>query len=436
MQSKKLLLIFAFLAITIFAVILIPNRKVVVYSNDATFGQLDISNLTEGQGSKILYEAISKPIYLNIKSKSRAVTLEEIGVSLDSTKLKQLTKTCRSKTLQLFCKSNNIGETSAGDVIVIDREKLSLYLDDLEAELQFLADNTITSFEDYTFRAVSPEATVVLDRSQFLNKRELMEMLSEERLTISLDLTLENLSNQKAVTETLINQMSYPLLIKYGRNPIYIPTDLVSSFLGTIQKDENTYGIVKEDEIQKYLNELHDQYANEDVIVLEKEAVDAIQRALLFRATNYEINNAVILPIEGKPASGGELHDVYLEVVKSQQRLYRFENGELVKTYVVSTGLTWETPPGEYQVLGKQKMTISYFGNWYMPHYLPIGTVYGYRFGFHAIPYHLDATGNIYSRDPNTMGSPATGGCIQLTPEEARELFEWAEVGTPVYIYE
>jgi len=81
-------------------------------------------------------------------------------------------------------------------------------------------------------------------------------------------------------------------------------------------------------------------------------------------------------------------------------------------------------------------MTISYFGNWYMPYYLPVGTVNGYRFGFHEIPYHMDGAGNIYSRDPNTMGSPATGGCIQLTNIDAMELFAWAEVGTPVYIYE
>lgn len=123
-------------------------------------------------------------------------------------------------------------------------------------------------------------------------------------------------------------------------------------------------------------------------------------------------------------------------MIKSQQRLYRFEDGELVKTYVVSTGLTWETPTGEFEVLGKQKMTISYYDNWYMPNYLPIGDINGYRFGFHEIPYHMDGAGNIYSRDPNTMGSPATGGCIQLGRDDSLELFEWADVGTPVYIYE
>ncbi|EKD99899.1 MAG: hypothetical protein ACD_22C00139G0001 [uncultured bacterium] len=72
-----------------------------------------------------------------------------------------------------------------------------------------------------------------------------------------------------------------------------------------------------------------------------------------------------------------------------------------------------------------------------MPNYLPIGYIQGkYRFGFHAIPYHMDGNGNIYSRDPNTMGSPATGGCIQLSPKDAEELFNWARVDMPVYVYD
>jgi lipoprotein-anchoring transpeptidase ErfK/SrfK len=80
---------------------------------------------------------------------------------------------------------------------------------------------------------------------------------------------------------------------------------------------------------------------------------------------------------------------------------------------------------------------MSYFGNWYMPNYLPIGYINGqYRFGFHSIPYHMDGAGNIYSRDSNTMGSPATGGCIQLSSEDSLELFNWAWVGMPVYVYE
>ncbi len=72
-----------------------------------------------------------------------------------------------------------------------------------------------------------------------------------------------------------------------------------------------------------------------------------------------------------------------------------------------------------------------------MPWYLPIGTINGpYYFGFHEVPYHMDYQGMIYSRDPETIGSPATGGCIQVLKGQAKEIFDWAEVGTPVYITE
>jgi lipoprotein-anchoring transpeptidase ErfK/SrfK len=248
--------------------------------------------------------------------------------------------------------------------------------------------------------------------------------------------TNESSEDQKKATNLAINKVSYPLLIKYGRFPVYIPAERIKSFLSVIEKDGLTYGKITDYEINRYLDELDAKYRNPDVAIIRQGAVDAIKRALLFRTTNYEINNAIVLPQEGKPKTNGEKADSYLEVVKSQQRLYKFEHGKLVKTYIVSTGLTWETPPGEYMVLGKEKMAISYVGDWYMPNYLPLGTIYGYRFGFHSIPFHLDASGNIYSRDTSTMGSPATGGCVQLDQNDSLEVYEWAKVGTPVYIYE
>lgn len=436
MLVKKLLLTVLILLVIAFIIDLVTGPPVVVYTKEAVFGNLNLVGLEEAKGKQLLQDTIQKPIYLNLTSHSRAVSLKEMGTSMDTSKLKGLTKACPSRIIHIFCKPTTTIQSQPADVLVVDQPALTTYLTELEQELQFLAKNTIVSFEDYTFRAVSPEAKVILNKDSFTDKAKLVSLLSSDQISLKLELTVEDPKNQKLVTEELISNISYPLLIKYGRNPIYIPAETVKTFLSTIQRQNVTLGQINEQPVQNYLNDLHKTYKKGDLVVLDREAVEAIRRAVLFRAADYKINNAVVLPIKGKPRSNGEKHDVYLEVIKSQQRLYRFENGELTKTYIVSTGLTWETPPGEYQIQDKQAMTISYFNDWYMPHYLPIGTVYGYRFGFHAIPYHVDGYGNVYSRDRNTMGSPATGGCIQLTPEDAKELFDWAWVGIPVYVYE
>ena len=416
----------------------LSNKPITVFKNNIKAGKIDLSGKTLNTGLEMLNSSINSPVYLNLESQSRTVTLKDIGISYEENELLKATKTCRFRKPLFFCQNTSNEPIRQEEFIVVDNTLLSSYLDKLEKEFEFIAKNTSISFQDYSFIAPSNSATISLDKEVFINKESLSRIIDTKDIKIKLNLiTKDDINKQETATDNLIEKVTNPLLIKYGRNPIYIPKNTLKSFITTKEENNLIKGYILEEKVKEYLDSIKEKYAKEDVQIFEKESIRAVQTALLFRTTDYKVNNAVILPIEGRSKTNGELHDAYLEVIKSQQRLYKFENGELVKTYIISTGLTWETPPGEYEVLGKQKMTISYFGNWYMPNYLPIGLINGqYRFGFHAIPYHMDAYGNIYSRDENTMGSPATGGCIQLTYDDSLELFEWAQVGTPVYIYE
>jgi hypothetical protein len=389
--------------------ILLPIIIVILFS--LTFA---VFNLYYPSAKLYKQSLLDQTIYLNSSDTSRAVTLKEMGIGV---------------------KFGNIFHPVV--YYVTDQEILNKYISSLENEYQFLAKNTIISFEDYSFRVPSDQAIVKIDRTQF-QESHLNNLLNSSEFKIKLEpQTVDNYDMQLKKTTELIDTITKPLLIKYGRTPMYIPQETLKNFISLEQRNGSIYSVISKQQVSSYLDGLNQKYKTDSVVVLHEPAVDSIRRALLFKAANYQINNAVILPLEGKPKTNGEKNDVYLEVVKSQQRLYRFERGKLVKTYIVSTGLTWETPPGNYSILAKQKMTISYHGSWYMPDYLPIGYIDGaYRFGFHAIPYHMDGAGNIFSRDPNTMGSPATGGCIQLAPDDAKELFNWAWVGIPVYVYE
>uniref|UniRef100_A0A7C4TLG9 Murein L,D-transpeptidase n=1 Tax=candidate division WWE3 bacterium TaxID=2053526 RepID=A0A7C4TLG9_UNCKA len=412
-------------------------KSVTVFKPNTKIGNLNMSGVDWNQGYSSLVSKLNKPIYLYLSDKSRGVTLKEIGVDIDRDKLEKLTQNCRPKSWRILCRNTSNEMVDPKSVIAINKWVLGQFLEGIEKDIQYLSKTTVISFEDYTFRAVSPNTKIEINKDMFLDQEKILDWLTSDENQIKLAIiTNETKEQQKQATTAVINKLAYPLLIKYGRNPIYIPTERIRSFITVTEKDGLTYGKLNDYEINRYLDELDLVYKHPDVVIVRQAAVDSIKRALLFRSTNFEINNAVILPQEGKPKSNGEKADIYLEVIKSQQRLYKFEQGKLTKTYIISTGLTWETPPGEYKILDKEKMAISYRDDWYMPNYLPIGTIYGYRFGFHSIPYHLDAAGNIYSRDSNTMGSPATGGCIQLTQEDSLELFEWAKVGTPVYIYE
>jgi hypothetical protein len=54
----------------------------------------------------------------------------------------------------------------------------------------------------------------------------------------------------------------------------------------------------------------------------------------------------------------------------------------------------------------------------------------GLSIGFHAIP--RKASGYIQSTD--TLGTPASHGCVRQAPEDAEFLWTWAEIGTPVVV--
>lgn len=404
------------------------------FNKSAKFENLDLRGMRYEKGRQLLEDIIGNQMYLNTENRSMAVNLKELEIKINENELKKFTSRCTKLGITL-CMPNN-KEPNPEALLELNKKKMAELTENLSENLRLLTNEPIVSFNNSEFWVLSDEAELKLQKD-LKDPLQLLSVLNDKTQKINLKvIESDNPQKQLEQTENHIQQMLYPLLIKYGRTPIYIPTETLETFIEIREVGDLTHAHISLSNISSYLDTLENDYATEDVKIIRPESDEKIQRTLLLRASNYEINNAVVLPLEGKSKTNGELHDKYLEVIKSQQRLYKFENGELTKTYIVSTGLTWDTPIGNFQVLGKQKMTISYFGQWWMENYLPIGTINGYRFGFHAIPYHKDAAGNVFHRDPNTMGSPATGGCIQLVPEESLELFEWADVGTPVYIYE
>lgn len=412
-------------------------KPVTIFKIGTKVGSLNLSRTPWDIGYASLKSRLSSPFYINLESKSRGVTPEELGIGLNTDTLTKLTTTCKTRLLRIFCRNTSNEKINPNTAFTADESKINAFVSELDREIAFLAENTIISFEDNTFRALSPNASVSINSEAFTNIDRLAEVITTDNFILDLLIKSEDDKDlQREATETLIQNMSVPLLIKYGGTPLYISADQIREFIGTTEKEGFHYGYIKKDAVEEYLDSLEPTYASDEIQIFKNDAVLAITRAILFKAADYEVNNAVILPLVGNPKTNGGLHPEYLELIKSQQRLYRFKNGKLVKTYVVSTGLTWDTPAGEYEILGKQKMTISYYDYWYMPNYLPIGTISGFYFGFHEIPYHMDGYGNIYSRDPNTMGSPATGGCIQLTRKDSLELFEQIPIGAPVYIHE
>jgi lipoprotein-anchoring transpeptidase ErfK/SrfK len=159
--------------------------------------------------------------------------------------------------------------------------------------------------------------------------------------------------------------------------------------------------------------------------------------ALLAARYNGSKEARIIGKSKDVPNTNGEKAAAYIEIDLSAQKLYLFQKGSLVKSYRISSGRDFPTPVGQFKILNKSLSAFSWRYNVYMPYWMafyyhPIIKSY---FGIHELPYFFKS-GEIVRRPRINIGTPATGGCVALDIGQAREVYEFAEIGTPVYIFE
>lgn len=108
-------------------------------------------------------------------------------------------------------------------------------------------------------------------------------------------------------------------------------------------------------------------------------------------------------------------------------KLITYENGSPVKEYTVVSkgkpGSSWETPTGVYKVNFKNEKHFSSIGKVFMPYSIQF---YG-NFFIHGWPYYPDGA-------PVHKGY--SGGCVRLETGDAKEVFDFTEKDTPIFVYD
>lgn len=134
-----------------------------------------------------------------------------------------------------------------------------------------------------------------------------------------------------------------------------------------------------------------------------------------------------LAPMSAPAAGGGKRILIDL----SEQHLYAYQGGALIYSFVASTGKPGAgTRTGAFRVLDKYPNAYASTWNLQMPHWLGIYWAGGLENGIHALPI-LSNGQRLWA---GYLGTPVSFGCIILGVEEARLLYTWAEVGTPVVI--
>lgn len=106
----------------------------------------------------------------------------------------------------------------------------------------------------------------------------------------------------------------------------------------------------------------------------------------------------------------------------SDQRVYAYENGALVRSTLVSTGLSYyPTVLGDYKVYLKyESQTMS--GPGYNLPGVPYVLYFHRGYSLHGTYWH------------SNFGTPMSHGCVNMPTPEAQWLYNWAAIGTPVHV--
>jgi len=172
----------------------------------------------------------------------------------------------------------------------------------------------------------------------------------------------------------------------------------------------------------------------------KKISFDSLKRdfsALIKSRSNGVEINTLITRIDLNPNSTGNLAKKYIEIDISQQMMYLFENNSLYQTHRVSTGLYYPTPVGQFKILNKAANAFSDIYYVYMPYWMAFGysSELNAYFGIHELPYWLANNGQRIQRPREFIGSPHTGGCVALDVGSSLEVYNFSDVGMPVYIF-
>lgn len=122
-----------------------------------------------------------------------------------------------------------------------------------------------------------------------------------------------------------------------------------------------------------------------------------------------------------------QAHERMIAADLTTMKLYLFENGHATATIDILSkgkrGSRWETPTGLYKIETKEENHFSSIGEVNMPYSMQF---FG-NFFVHGWPYYPGG-------EPVPEGY--SGGCIRLSTEDSKKVYEFAKRGTPIFVWE
>ena len=122
----------------------------------------------------------------------------------------------------------------------------------------------------------------------------------------------------------------------------------------------------------------------------------------------------------------------WIDVNLIQQMMTAYDGRDVERLAVTTTGMAgWETPPGFYSILARvanETMTSGAIGA--EKYYKLEDVLFTQYFTDRGHAIHF-----AWWRTPETIGRPGSHGCLNLLLDDSRFIWDWANIGTPVYVH-
>ena len=120
----------------------------------------------------------------------------------------------------------------------------------------------------------------------------------------------------------------------------------------------------------------------------------------------------------------------YIDISLGYQNMVIFEDGKALDAFLISSGRKgFNTPIGTFKIENKYPRAWSKKYALWMPYWMafkPAGEM-----GIHELP---EWPGG-HKEGANHLGTAVSHGCVRLGVGPAKQVYDWAEIGTPVIIH-
>lgn len=424
-----------FLALIAIHAVSLPNTMV---------GTRNAGLITRSAAARMLADAYAAPFPLRIRSKQYDMTYEQLGVYLDSEKALSdifapnatgLPHALRLFAIQLFRPRRIAPPLSFS-------QEFFAFIRNTNESLASTQDIVYVDQDNKTATLFAPDEHYAIDVLAF--RQQLLDHFGQSGIIDVPLLRTENALESAVATANRKLAAVYkdPLTIIVGLNGqhrfITLSADDLRRY--SLASISATTSDIRFSMKPEFLTDLAAALSVYEVSFNPTTAYQRIGASVISALDTRWAGGAaesVKVGIDSGPNTDGTVAQKYIEIDISQQKMFTFRDGKLVKSYRVSTGKDYPTPVGSFTILNKTGLGFSKIYNVWMAYWMAFAfsKELGAYFGIHELPYFYVGTEKI-QRPREFIGAPNTGGCVALDVGDAKEVYQFADIGTPVVIYQ